>query len=139
MQQQQSLYAYKDSKQRICGIHKAVERVLLNDFQPRGQSLSAPMTECMQSPGTASKHAAQTTEVDPVTVTVEISPGILPCLGQQRHTSAPACPLPPPAANRKAPTESERDKTDQRHTAKPKCLQSQLPFYSWCFTVLFSP
>lgn len=96
-----------------------------------------PTTEHMQSPGTASKHTAQTTEVDPVTLTVEISPGILPCLGQQRHTSAPACPLPPPA-NCKALTESERDKTDLRH-AKPKCLQSQLPFYSWCFTVLFSP
>ena len=37
-EQQQWLYAYTDSKQKICGIYKAVERVLLNDFQPRGQS-----------------------------------------------------------------------------------------------------
>lgn len=82
------LYAYTDSKQRICGIYKAVGRVLLNDFQPRGQSADtkpvyAHDTEHMQRPGTASKHTAQTAEVDPVTVTVENCLGILPCLCQQ--------------------------------------------------------
>lgn len=127
---QQCLYAYTDSKQRICGIYKAVECVLLNDFRPRGQSadtkpVCAHDTDHMQRPGTASKHTAQTTEVDPVTVTEENCPGILPSLCQQRHTSAPACPLPPPAVA-KALTESERDKTGLCHTVKPKRLQSQL-------------
>lgn len=121
------------SKQRICGLYKAGERVPLNDLQARGRSadtkpVCARDTERRQWPGTASKHTAQTTEVDPVTVTVEICLGILPCLCQQWHTSAPARPLPPSAVF-KALTESEGDKTGLCRTAKLKRLQTQLSLF----------
>lgn len=82
------MYVYTDSKQRICHLNKAAEYVLLNDFQPIGQTadtkpVCAHDTDHMQRPGTASKHTAKTTEVDPLTVTEENCPGILPCLCQQ--------------------------------------------------------
>lgn len=56
--------------------------------EPGGQSADAKPVCARdagrrQRPGTASKHTAQTTEVDPVTVTVEICLGILPRLCQQ--------------------------------------------------------
>lgn len=84
-------------KQRISRIYKAVEHVLLNDFQPRGRSadtepVSADDTEQKQPPGTASKHTAPTAEVDPVAVAEENGPGGLSRLCQQRHTSAQAGP-----------------------------------------------